>query len=83
MNLEQGIYEGLYRSDVNIDLAVSLYINSLVEMHNYSMANATFDQVFEVMFEHHIRAISTSEGLTFFENRKNEISAYLKKNNNF
>jgi len=85
MNLEQGISEGLYRPDINIELVMTLYVNYLVEMHNYEvakMSNITFDQVFEIMFENHIRAISTPEGVKYFENRKKEISDYLIKNNN-
>ncbi len=76
-NLEQGISEGLYRSDVNIDLAVTLYVNSLVEMHNFAFAkvnNVSVEQIFEVLFEHHIRAISTPEGLAYFEMRKKEVT---------
>jgi hypothetical protein len=84
LNLEQGISEGLYRSDVNISLTVALYINTLLEMHNNVMFrtnNVSFDELFEVMFDHHIRAITTPEGLTYYENKKKEISTYLKKNN--
>jgi len=85
MNLEQGISEGLYRPDLNIELVLALYVNYLVEMHNYEIAklsNITFDQVFEVMFENHIRAISTPKGVKYFEKRKKEISDNLIKNNN-
>jgi TetR/AcrR family transcriptional regulator, cholesterol catabolism regulator len=85
MNLEQGVSEGLYRSDLNIELVVTLYANYLVEMHNYEMAklnNITFDQVFEVMFESHIRAISTPDGVKYFELRKKEVSDNLIKINN-
>jgi TetR/AcrR family transcriptional regulator, cholesterol catabolism regulator len=85
MNLEQGISEGLYRPDINIELVLTLYVNYLVEVHNYDLAkisNITFDQVFEVMFENHIRAISTPRGVKYFENRKREISDNLIKNNN-
>ena len=85
INLEQGISEGLYRPDINIELVLTLYVNYLVEMHNYDLAkasNITFDQVFEIMIENHIRAISTPEGVAYFENRKKEISDYLIKTNN-
>jgi hypothetical protein len=85
LNLEQGISEGLYRSDVNIDPAVTLYVNSLVEMHNMGFAkvnNVSIEQVFEVLFEHHIRAISTSEGIAYFEKRKKEIIDSRKANKN-
>jgi len=81
-NIEKGILEGLYRKDVNVDLVAGLYVRNLVDMHNkdYCFAeNITFDQVFEVMFENHIRAISTPEGTAYFEKRKSEITQ-LNKN---
>jgi hypothetical protein len=84
LNLEQGISEGLYRTDVNISLTVALYINTLLEMHNNAMFrtnHVSFDELFEVMFDHHIRAITTPEGLTYYEKRRKEISTYLSKNN--
>jgi AcrR family transcriptional regulator len=81
-NIEKGIEEGLYRSDVNVELVAGLYVRNLVMTHNkdFCMAeNITFDQVFEVMFDSHIRAISTLEGIAYFEKRKSEISQ-LNKN---
>jgi TetR/AcrR family transcriptional regulator, cholesterol catabolism regulator len=76
-NITKGINEGLYRSDVNVDLVASLYVRNLVDMHNKDyciIKNITFEQVFQVMFENHIRAISTAEGIAYFEKRKSEIS---------
>lgn len=75
-NILKGIGEGLYRSDVNVELAAGLYVRNLVDMHNkdYCMIeNIAFDQVFQVMFENHIRAISSPEGIAYFEMRKAEI----------
>jgi len=40
------------------------------------------EQIFEVLFEHHIRAISTAEGLAYFENKKKEVIESKKKNEN-
>jgi len=83
-NIQKGITEGLYRSNVNIDLVAGLYVRNLVEMHNKDyclVENITFEQVFQVMFENHIRAISTSEGIAYFEKRKSEIK-HLNKNIN-
>lgn len=83
-NIEKGIKEELYRSDVNVELVAGLYVRNLVDMHNKDyciIENTTFDQVFQVMFENHIRAISTPEGLAYFEKRKSEI-AQIKDNNN-
>lgn len=83
-NIKQGIAEGLYRSDVNIDLVAGLYVRNLVDMHKKDycfVENITFDQVFEVMFENHIRAISSPVGIFYFEKRKSEIK-HLNKNIN-
>lgn len=83
-NIEQGITERLYRNDVNTDLVAGLYVRNLVMMHNNDFCfaeNTRFDQVFEVMFENHIRAISTPEGTAYFEKRKSEIT-HLNKNIN-
>jgi hypothetical protein len=83
-NITQGITEGLYRDNLNIELVAGLYVRNLVDMHNKDycfVENITFDQIFEAMFENHIRAISTSEGIKYFEKRKSELTQ-LNKNNN-
>jgi len=75
-NIEKGIAEGIYRSDINIELVAGLYVRNLVMMHNNDFcidAKITFEEVFQVMFENHIRAISTPEGIAYFEKRKSEI----------
>lgn len=86
VNLKQGIEEGLYRADVNIEAVVAIYMNYLVEIHSSAemckTIEITFDELFRVMFENHVRAISTSEGVAFFEMRKKEISENLNKNIN-
>lgn len=84
-NIEKGIKEGLYRSDVNVELVAGLYVRNLVDMHNKDyciIENITFYEVFQVMFENHIRAISTPEGIAYFEKRKSEIAQLNKDNNN-
>jgi AcrR family transcriptional regulator len=81
-NITKGIKEELYRDNVNVELTASLYVRNLVDMHNKDycfIENITFDQVFEAMFENHIRAISTPKGIEYFEKRKSEISQ-LNKN---
>lgn len=81
-NIEKGISEGLYRPDINVELIAGLYVRNLVMMHNKDFCmieNITFEQLFEVMFENHIRAIATPEGITYFEKRKSELK-HLNKN---
>ena len=75
-NITKGIAEGLYRDNLNVELVAGLYVRNLVDMHNKDycfVENITFDQIFEAMFENHIRAISTVEGIEYFEKRKSEI----------
>jgi AcrR family transcriptional regulator len=85
LNIIQGISEGLYRDNLNVELIAGLYVRNLVDMHNKDFCiveNITFDQIFEAMFENHIRAISTAEGIEYFEKRKSEIIELNKNINN-
>ena len=86
INLKRGIAEGLYREDLNNEAVVAIYMSYLVEIHNNTevckVANVTFDELFRVMFENHIRAISTPQGVAYFEKRKKEIIESLNNNNN-
>ena len=80
INMLQGIRERLYRDDINIELVATIYLNSFIELHNSELCkvlDVDFIQIFEVMFENHIRAISTTEGLAYFESRKKEIIEYI------
>ena len=84
-NIEKGIAEGLYRADLNIELVAGLYVRNLVLMHNKDyciVEKVTFLQVFEVMFENHIRAIANADGLAYFEKRKSEIIQLQKEDIN-
>ena len=80
VNIQQGILEKIYRDDINVDLVATIYLNSFIELHNSDickMLDINFMQLFEVLFENHIRAISTSSGLAYFESRKKEIMEYI------
>jgi AcrR family transcriptional regulator len=84
-NITKGIAEGLYRDNLNVELVAGLYVRNLVDMHNKDFCfveNITFDQIFEAMFENHIRAISTPDGIKYFEMRKSEIIQLNKNINN-
>jgi len=75
-NMKKGIEEGLYRSDLNIELMAGLYVKYLVESQDKDFCfaeNITVEQIFKVMFESHIRAIATPQGIDYFEKRKLEI----------
>lgn len=75
-NLEKGISEGIYRDDQDIQLVANLYIQKVESIHDekfLSQANITMEQIFEVMFENHIRGISNRKGIEYFEQRKQQL----------
>lgn len=71
-NFEQGITQGLYRDDLAIDLVSRLYVQKLIDMHDpefLSSGNFTFEKIFQVMFDNHIRGIANANGLAYYENQ--------------
>jgi AcrR family transcriptional regulator len=69
-NFSQGISEGIYRNDLDIDLVARLYIQKLVDVHDpefLSSVNFGFEKVFQVMFDNHIRGIANAKGLAYYE----------------
>jgi TetR/AcrR family transcriptional regulator, cholesterol catabolism regulator len=69
-NFAQGISEGIYRTDLNIDLVARLYIQKLEDVHDQEFlesVNFGFEKVFQVMFDNHIRGIANAEGLAYYE----------------
>ncbi|MFA5974213.1 MAG: TetR/AcrR family transcriptional regulator [Lentimicrobiaceae bacterium] len=69
-NFAQGISEGIYRTDLDIELVARLYIQKLVDVHNpefLESVNFGFEKVFLVMFDNHIRGIANAEGLAYYE----------------
>jgi len=74
-NLEQGIREGIYRSDVDSDLVAKLYVQKLIDLHDpefLSSVDFSFEKVFQVMFDNHIRGISNPVGLTYYQKLINQ-----------
>ncbi len=72
-NIERGIEQGLFRADLDIDLEAGLYIQKMTAMHNNDLdflKNLTFEKIFEVMIENHIRGIANPDGVKYFEEQK-------------
>jgi TetR/AcrR family transcriptional regulator, cholesterol catabolism regulator len=75
-NLENGIREGLYREDINLGIMAHLYFQKVEDFHLLSQeesAGFSFPEVFEVMFENHIRGISNPRGIAYFEKQKEKL----------
>lgn len=84
-NINQGINEGLYRDNLNVELVAGLYVSTLFDMHNKEYCfteNTNFVEIFEIMVENHIRAIASQKGLEYFEKRINEIELIKNIKNN-
>jgi len=74
-NLEQGMREGIYRTDLNSDLVSKLYVQKLMDVHDpefLSSVDFSFEKVFRVMFDNHIRGIANPEGLVYYEKQINK-----------
>ncbi|MBE0639085.1 MAG: TetR/AcrR family transcriptional regulator [Bacteroidales bacterium] len=75
-NLRKGITGNIYRNDLDVDLIAGLYVQKIAVLHSgefWSDANVTFEKIFEIMFENHIRGIVNPEGLEYFEQRKSQL----------
>ncbi len=75
INLQKGISQGLYRSDVSIELIARLYISRLIDMHNpdnFPPEEFSFSTLFMQMFESFIINIATEKGMRHFEHKKRE-----------
>ncbi|OQX77820.1 MAG: hypothetical protein B6D61_06570 [Bacteroidetes bacterium 4484_249] len=72
-NIDKGINEGLYRPELNKDIVAQLYFQKIEDFHkleNVDFESFSYEKVFEVMFENHIRGIANSKGIEYFEKRK-------------
>jgi hypothetical protein len=77
-NIEKGIQEGLYRKDINIELAIKFYFSLMLSIHDSSLYtyNKNTINILELsVLEYHTRAIATEKGLQILEEqlKKNEI----------
>jgi len=76
-NLEQGLKEGLYRKDLDVELVSILYVRKIEDIHNTDFIESgdfSFKEIFSTMFENHIRGISNEKGIAYFENQKKSLN---------
>jgi len=72
INLHKGISQGMYRSDLSIELISRLYISRLWDIHNqdfFPPEKFSFETLFEFMFDNLIRSIATDEGLKYYKSK--------------
>jgi hypothetical protein len=76
INLTKGISQGMYRSDLSIELIARLYISRLIDLHNpdfFPPEAFSFSTLFNQMFESFIRSVGTPEGLAYYDLKKKAV----------
>lgn len=71
-NMEKGIKEGLYRSDLNIEIITSIYMTlmyNLISARIVNTRNFSFSQLYMEFFKYHIHGISSEEGQKFLKTK--------------
>jgi len=72
-NLNSGIAQGMYRSDLSTELIARLYLARIIDIHNpelFPPNSFSFEVLFAQVFESLIRSIATPEGLAYFIERR-------------
>ena len=67
-----GIKEGLYRSDINIDIITNFYLFRMEMSQTYEMIvenKYSYEEIFNTSFNYHIRGIANKKGLEYLENK--------------
>ena len=69
--MEEGIKQGLYRNDMNIDIIARFYLARIENMlHNEELTNEySYTELFNTLFIYHIRGIANKNGIEYLENK--------------
>nr|NQU92143.1 TetR/AcrR family transcriptional regulator [Bacteroidota bacterium] len=76
-NILKGVDQGLYREGMDVDLVAGLYIQKMISFRTDEILHSeklTFEKIFEVMFENHIRGIANPSGIQYFEKQKEHLN---------
>jgi TetR/AcrR family transcriptional regulator, cholesterol catabolism regulator len=79
INLQKGIRQGMYRTDLSIELIARLYLSRMIDIHNediFPPNQFSFQTLFQVMFDNFVRSVATPEGLNYFETKMKNVNWY-------
>ncbi|MCB2221201.1 MAG: hypothetical protein KQI35_12460 [Bacteroidetes bacterium] len=82
INITKGIYQGLYREDLSIELLARLYLSRLIDIHNpdlFPPDKFSFETLFAVMFEDLVRSIGKPEAIAYFEKKIKSVKFEIDK----
>lgn len=68
-NFENGINEGFYREDINIELASQFYFSLVFSIHENTIENHKIPKLEQEVLVYHTRAIATEKGLLELEHQ--------------
>lgn len=74
-NLENGVREGYYRTNMNIEIVTDFYlsmVSSIMNSENTSSTNASFAEVYAEMIRYHIRGIASAKGRAYLKQKFNQ-----------
>jgi AcrR family transcriptional regulator len=74
-NTQRGIKEGLYRSDLDIEITSRLYVSTtdiIMEGNVYPWPEFQFDKVFSEVVRFHIFGLINEKGLAYINSKKNQ-----------
>lgn len=73
INIEKGMEQGMYKSDVSSEMVARMYIAKLNDIHNpeiYPPEGFTFATIFNNLIENVIKSITNEEGRKYYKQRK-------------
>jgi TetR/AcrR family transcriptional regulator, cholesterol catabolism regulator len=71
-NMKRGIKEGLYRSDLNIDIIAHFYLFRLEMTNTLDLIvenKYSYEEIFNNFFSYHIRGIANQKGIEYLESK--------------
>ncbi len=74
-NVEQGMKDGLYRSNINPEILARLYIsmvNVILDPENTNLSDYNQAEVYTEMIRYHVRGISSSKGREYLKQKFNQ-----------
>ncbi|WP_282126516.1 hypothetical protein [Marinifilum flexuosum] len=73
INIQKGIAQGMYRSDLSGEMVGRMYLSRLEDMHNpelYPPERFKFGTIYDTMIDEFVKSIATDEGLSYYRQRK-------------
>ncbi|WP_321295898.1 hypothetical protein [Marinifilum fragile] len=73
INIQKGIAQGMYRSDLSGEMVGRMYLSRLEDMHNpelYPPERFKFGTIYDTMIDEFVRSIATDDGLRYYRQRK-------------